>query len=56
PITKEPLRDPVVTADGHSYERYAILEWWANTGRPTSPVTNEVLESTHLVPNIALRR
>ena len=29
PITQELMRDPVNTLSGHSYERDAILQWFA---------------------------
>ena len=29
PITHELMQDPVLTADGHAYERAAILRWLA---------------------------
>lgn len=31
PITIEIMEDPVIAADGHSYERAAIVEWLVNT-------------------------
>ena len=37
PITLEVMRDPVMAADGHSYEREAILRWLR--GHRTSPLT-----------------
>ncbi|CAM6081727.1 unnamed protein product [Calypogeia fissa] len=40
-ITQEVMQDPVITADGHSYERAAI-ERWLKT-HDTSPITGEVL-------------
>ncbi|KAJ7516239.1 hypothetical protein O6H91_22G048800 [Diphasiastrum complanatum] len=40
-ITREIMLDPVITADGHSYERSAI-EFWLKT-HDTSPITGEVL-------------
>ncbi|KAG6542946.1 hypothetical protein Mapa_015638 [Marchantia paleacea] len=40
-ITQEVMQDPVITADGHSYERAAI-ERWLQT-HDTSPITGEVL-------------
>ena len=59
PITQEAMRDPVVTADGQTYEREAIERWILNQQRRglpnTSPLTGEPLESTHLVPNVLLR-
>lgn len=53
-ITREVMRDPVVTSDGHSYERTAIERWFAS-GRRTSPRTNVAI-STSVLPNIALRQ
>ncbi|KFM60500.1 WD repeat, SAM and U-box domain-containing protein 1, partial [Stegodyphus mimosarum] len=40
PITQEVMRNPVVAADGYSYEKCAIQEW-LESGRDTSPMTNE---------------
>jgi len=54
PITQELMQDPVVMADGHSYESSAILAWLGR-GNRTSPLTNEPLPHTTLVPNINLR-
>lgn len=65
PITHEIMKDPVVTCDGQSYERFAIQEWFHRTSSArtdesvdpsiTSPKTNETLTSTTLIPNHALR-
>ena len=49
PITYEPFRDPVVAADGHSYERSAIAERLAR--RETSPVTGCRLPHPLVMPN-----
>jgi len=38
PITGEIMVDPVLCADGHSYERFAIEEWFARGGN-LSPIT-----------------
>ena len=54
PITWEIFNDPVLTVDGHSYER-ASIEAWFDAGNTTSPLTNAALESTLLFPNINLR-
>jgi len=54
PISQQVMEDPVVCADGHSYERWCIQEWFAR-GHRTSPKTNEPLSSTVLIPNISLR-
>eukprot|EP00897_Mesotaenium_endlicherianum_P005131 jgi/Mesen1/4646/ME000241S03685 len=40
-ITREVMSDPVITADGHSYERSAIEHWLKV--HDTSPMTGEVL-------------
>merc|ERR1712054_114449 len=53
PITSEVFRDPVVCQDGHTYERVAIERWLAS--HDTSPMTNGILPSKVLVPNLALR-
>ena len=58
PITHEVMVDPVITADGHTYERAAIQRVFQNTARgedPRSPVTGLLLSSRLLIPNIALR-
>ena len=53
-ITQDVMEDPVVAADGHSYERAAIEQWL--TERRTSPLTGAALASRALLPNIALRK
>jgi len=52
PITGEPMQDPVVAADGHTYERYAIERWFETSNK--SPLTGAVLTHTNLVPNYML--
>ena len=47
------MRDPVICADGHSYERAQIEAWLAQSD--TSPKTNLALSHRHLVPNHTLR-
>ena len=47
--------DPVTAADGHTYERVAIEEWFA-TGSRTSPTTNEPLQSTALIPQHTMKK
>ena len=54
PITHEIMVDPVVTADGQSYERTAIEQWLQHS--KTSPLTGEPLANLSLTPNMALRR
>jgi len=47
------MRDPVVAADGNTYERRAITEWILKQG--TSPLTRASLTVAQLVPNRNLR-
>jgi hypothetical protein len=54
PLTMKLLRDPVITADGQTYERTEIESWFAR-GHKTSPLTGAELTNTHLTSNIALR-
>lgn len=54
PITRELMREPVMAADGYSYEREAI-ESWVNTKNRTSPMTNLPLQTTLLTPNRTLK-
>lgn len=53
PITHEIMLNPVVAADGYSYEHLAVKEWFGN-GNNTSPMTNEVLPHQILIPNRVL--
>ena len=55
PITCELMKDPVITADGTTFERCAIKEWF-ETGARTSPTTNEPLENLTLIPNHVCKR
>jgi U-box domain/C2 domain len=52
PITGEPMRDPVVAADGHTYERSAISRWLLESNK--SPLTGAILPHKNLVPNYML--
>jgi U-box domain len=52
PITGEPMIDPVVAADGHSYERAAIARWLQTSDK--SPLTGSILPHKELVPNYGL--
>ena len=55
PLTHQVMDDPVVTVDGMSYERNAILSHFRERGA-IAPITAEPLESTTISPNLALRR
>ncbi len=50
----EVMCDPVITADGQTYERVEIESCFA-LGKRTSPLTGAELPSTHVTPNITLR-
>ena len=48
PITLRVFRDPVIAADGHTYERQAIVRWI--TAHGTSPLTRQPLNVDDLQP------
>ena len=52
-ITGEIMEDPVVAADGHTYERSSIMQWFDKN--LTSPMTNEAMTTKMLFPNHALK-
>ncbi|KAI3356189.1 hypothetical protein L3Q82_017447 [Scortum barcoo] len=54
PITRELMKDPVIAADGYSYERESI-ECWIRAKNKTSPMTNLPLQTTLLTPNRSLK-
>lgn len=49
------MREPVVAADGHSYEKEAILEW-LRKGKRISPLTGENLKFDTVIHNFALKK
>jgi uncharacterized protein YegL len=51
-ISHEIMTDPVIAADGHSYDRAQIERWFLTSNR--SPLTGEEI-STTLHPNVLLR-
>ena len=53
PISRMPMLDPVMCADGFSYERKDIITWMKKSKR--SPVTNQDLRHRCITPNHALR-
>lgn len=53
PITRELMKDPVIAADGYSYERESIESWIGGKNK-TSPMTNLPLPTTLLTPNRSL--
>uniref|UniRef100_S4RSC4 WD repeat, SAM and U-box domain-containing protein 1 n=1 Tax=Petromyzon marinus TaxID=7757 RepID=S4RSC4_PETMA len=54
PISRELMHNPVIAADGYSYEKKEV-EAWLHGRRRTSPMTNLPLESAILIPNRALQ-
>ncbi|NXX75723.1 WSDU1 protein, partial [Urocolius indicus] len=54
PITRELMKDPVIAADGYSYEKEA-MENWLSSNRRSSPMTNLPLPSLLLTPNRTLK-
>ena len=53
PISLEIMSDPVIAADGTTYERICIERWLES--HDTSPKTNQVLPSKALIPNYSIR-
>ncbi|XP_034042557.1 LOW QUALITY PROTEIN: WD repeat, SAM and U-box domain-containing protein 1-like [Thalassophryne amazonica] len=54
PITRELMKDPVIAADGFSYEQKSI-ENWIRAKNKTSPMTNLPLQTTLITPNRSLK-
>ena len=54
PITQEMMKNPVVAANGHSYEYSAIHEY-LKRGNKKSPLTREILKNDVLIKNHRLR-
>ncbi|PVD37339.1 hypothetical protein C0Q70_04338 [Pomacea canaliculata] len=54
PITREIMKDPVIAADGYTYDRSAI-QAWLESGKDRSPMTNTVLDHRSLTPNRTLK-
>ena len=53
PIGREVMLDPVICADGHSYERSNIERWFEKN--ITSPLTGVAIPNKIVVSNHALR-
>ena len=49
------MENPVLAADGHSYEKDAIV-MWLKTGHRTSPLTGERLSHDTLTDNFTLKK
>ena len=53
-IHAQVMDDPVVAADGFTYERASIQEW-LDRGNERSPMTNKPLAHQQLTPNFVVR-
>lgn len=56
PITHRPFHNPVVAADGITYEKDEITDWLYRQNKEVSPVTGQLLPHRLLLPNEAVRR
>lgn len=60
PISHAPMRDPVVIADGNTYERSAIQQWFQTRREGslplTSPLNGNSLPNDSIVSNLAVRK
>ena len=54
PITMELMTDPVITSNGHTYDRFAIVQWFSSHN--TDPTTGVYLPNKNLISNHALRK
>ncbi|KAG9144692.1 hypothetical protein Leryth_021535 [Lithospermum erythrorhizon] len=54
PISLDLMKDPVIIASGHTYERHSIAQW-INSGHHTCPKSGQRLIHMALIPNYALR-
>ncbi len=54
PITGLPMDNPVIAADGITYEKSAIDDWIQNN--TTSPLLGSALAHTDLIPNPAVKQ
>ena len=52
PISGQPMKEPVVAADGHTYEKKAIARWLCSSN--ISPLTGKDLPHKELIPNYLL--
>ncbi len=52
-ISMNIMQDPVVAADGFSYDRTAIQQWFIRSGK--SPKTGLLLDNKNLIPNQTLK-
>jgi len=56
PIGHNIMRDPVIAADGHIYDRSNIYNWFVQSNSTRSPMTNVVMDTNTVFPVNYLRR
>ena len=59
PLSLEIMEDPVIAADGHTYEREMIKRWFNENRRKEyikSPATGKNLSDRRLIPNQAIKK
>ncbi|XXG44360.1 hypothetical protein AAC387_Pa01g4190 [Persea americana] len=54
PISLDLMRDPVIVASGHTYDRSSIIRW-IDSGHHTCPKSGQKLIHMALIPNYALK-
>jgi hypothetical protein len=54
PISLDLMKDPVIVASGHTYDRNSIAQW-INSGHQTCPKSGQRLIHMALIPNYALK-
>ncbi|XP_011001054.1 PREDICTED: U-box domain-containing protein 17-like [Populus euphratica] len=54
PISLDLMKDPVIVASGHTYDRNSIAQW-INSGHHTCPKSGKRLIHRALIPNYALK-
>lgn len=53
PISLEPMKDPVIASDGHTYDYGSLCEWMEHNPHRRSPITKEVLRP-HVYTNLQM--
>ncbi|KAF5201783.1 U-box domain-containing protein [Thalictrum thalictroides] len=54
PVSLDLMRDPVIVASGHTYDRSSIAQW-INSGHHSCPKSGQKLIHMALIPNYALK-
>ena len=52
-VMQEVMQEPVIAADGHTYDRLAMEQWLQQ--HDTSPVTGSMLQHKRIVPNFIIK-